>query len=239
MGARSLESPNNSTNHHHLNSTNTKQRHCPTPQCPHSHHLPCQTSISTAAPTPAFHLHMAIFPSCNQCSSSSTSMQRNFITSSSYFSIIFWACRGCNPAADLGLLLILAGDVETNPGPDDTNKCYICSYPIKKNQKPLACSFHGCTNKSHKQFKCSDMKPGTDPTEWVCNQHSDDDILLESVRQIELSSGTKPSCLCDSCGSVLNLQLLRGWLPKQEPFHMQRYLKIQSDRCVEVQGSPL
>jgi hypothetical protein len=131
-------------------------------------------------------------------------MQHNFSTSR-FFSIVFWACRGCNPAADLGFLLILAGDVETNPGPDIINKCYTCGYPFKKNQNPLVCSFNGCTNKSHKQTKCSDTKAGSDTTEWICNQHSDDDVLLESVRLIELPSDAEPPRQCDSCGSALRI----------------------------------
>ena len=35
---------------------------------------------------------------------------------------VFWACRPCGPAGWLALLLTKAGDVETNPGPDNTKQ---------------------------------------------------------------------------------------------------------------------
>ena len=47
---------------------------------------------------------------------------------------VFWACRSCEPAGCLALLLTKAGDVETNPGPTTLNKqvwiCDICHKQI-------------------------------------------------------------------------------------------------------------
>ena len=46
----------------------------------------------------------------------------------------FWASRPCGPAGWLALLLIKAGDVETNPGPTNTHKQFwICDIIYKDN----------------------------------------------------------------------------------------------------------
>ena len=55
-------------------------------------------------------------------------------------STVFWASRSCEPAGWLALLLIKAGDVETNPGPTTTHKqvwiCDICRKQIHcRNQR--------------------------------------------------------------------------------------------------------
>ena len=59
-------------------------------------------------------------------------------------SIVFWAGRPNGPAGWLALLLLKAGDVETNPGPKHTRTqvwiCDICHREITRKQTSLRCN---------------------------------------------------------------------------------------------------
>ena len=56
----------------------------------------------------------------------------------------FWAGRPSGPAGWLALLLLKAGDVETNPGPKHTRTqvwiCDICHREINRKQTSLRCN---------------------------------------------------------------------------------------------------
>ena len=59
-------------------------------------------------------------------------------------STVFWAGRPSGPADWLALLLLKAGDVETNPGPKHTSTqvwiCDICHREITRKQTSLRCN---------------------------------------------------------------------------------------------------
>ena len=59
-------------------------------------------------------------------------------------STVFWAGRPSGPAGWLALLLLKAGDVETNPGPKHTRTqvwiCDICHREITRKQISLRCN---------------------------------------------------------------------------------------------------
>lgn len=60
-------------------------------------------------------------------------------------------------------LLIIAGDIENNPG----SPCNGCSKPIRANQSHLTCL--QCNAVSHKQEKCSGLsRKEQDKGEWTC-----------------------------------------------------------------------
>ena len=59
----------------------------------------------------------------------------------------FLSSRGHQPASDLRMLLLMAGDVERNPGP---GTCVACPAPVRRNQPPAKCS--ECGEERH--LKC-------------------------------------------------------------------------------------
>ena len=69
----------------------------------------------------------------------------------------------------LPILLIRAGDVELNPGPDG-NDCYKCQKPLmKRKDVVIAAICITCGNKSHKGPECSGVKKGKlNEATWKC-----------------------------------------------------------------------
>ena len=69
------------------------------------------------------------------------------------------------------LSLIIAGDVESNPGPTNSQNqrepCNICGKPTRNN--PMVCATTGCANKSHKS--CSGVSRYRANPEWHCHDH--------------------------------------------------------------------
>ena len=71
--------------------------------------------------------------------------QENLDHSNGGPSTVFWASRQCGPAVWLAMLLIKAGDAETNPGPTITRKqvwiCDICYRQIQvRKQISIRCN---------------------------------------------------------------------------------------------------
>ena len=72
-----------------------------------------------------------------------------------YFTTSIWSYKqergiSLRPRSALTILLILAGDIETCPGP--CLKCNCCSKTIRKNQAVGCCLI--CDNKHHMIMKC-------------------------------------------------------------------------------------
>ncbi len=63
---------------------------------------------------------------------------------------VFSRIGHASPAV-VSLLLLLAGDVETNPGPS----CYACGKDFRQPDTPLSCHAQQCGERSHIQTRCS------------------------------------------------------------------------------------
>ena len=76
----------------------------------------------------------------------------------------------------LHLIIMQAGDIESNPGP-------YCEAPVCKKKiysgNPLTCHYDGCNLQCHEQFKCSGIKRRTKNVNWFCTTHRPDDFLAE------------------------------------------------------------
>ncbi len=65
----------------------------------------------------------------------------------------FFSRVGDAPPALVSLLLLLAGDVETNPGPSR----YACGQNFRQSDTPLVCLTPGYGIQPHKQTRCSSL----------------------------------------------------------------------------------
>ena len=75
----------------------------------------------------------------------------------------FCVTKGVNPAYDPWIFLIVAGDVEQNPGP----VCVVCSRGVRAGQTPLRCA--GCGVECHRQRACSGLSRGAQSVgRWHC-----------------------------------------------------------------------
>ena len=83
-----------------------------------------------------------------------------------------WASRPCGPAGWLAMLLIKAGDVETNPGPTTTRKqvwiCDICHRQIQL-RKPISIRCNIIEHWAHLRWPGIRLSQYTDT--WTCHQH--------------------------------------------------------------------
>ncbi len=70
---------------------------------------------------------------------------------------------GASPAVD-SLLLLLAGDVETNPGPS----CYACGKNFRHSDTPINSYAQDCGVRSHKQTRCSGAPRSQQSLPWYC-----------------------------------------------------------------------
>ena len=85
---------------------------------------------------------------------------------------MFFISGGHQPASDLRFLLMMAGDVERNPGPTFTpgRDCEECKKKIRVGTTPISCATPNCIavcHNSHGKEKTA--------SSWRCGQHRDDD----------------------------------------------------------------
>ncbi len=78
-----------------------------------------------------------------------------------------------SPAAT-SLLLLLAADVETNPGPS----CYACGQNFRQSDTPLNCHTLDCGLRSNKQTRCSGAPRFQQSLPWHCPTHGDPGLQL-------------------------------------------------------------
>ncbi len=69
--------------------------------------------------------------------------------------------------AAASLLLLLAGDVETNPGPSR----YACGRNFRQSDTPLNCHAQDCGVRSHKQTRRSGVPRSQQSLPWYCPTH--------------------------------------------------------------------
>ncbi len=79
----------------------------------------------------------------------------------------FFSKVGDAPPDAASLLLLLAGDVETNPGPS----CYACGQNFRQSDTRLNCHAQGCGVRSHKQTRCSGVPRSQQSLPWYCPIH--------------------------------------------------------------------
>ncbi len=94
-------------------------------------------------------------------------------------SIAVFSLRGDASPAVVSLLLLLAGDIELNPGPN----CYACRKIIRRGMDSLQCQFNSCANGSHKQLSCSGFHRSKLTHPWRCPPHGGPALLTEQPRQ--------------------------------------------------------
>ncbi len=82
-------------------------------------------------------------------------------------SITVFSLRGDAFPAVVSLLLLLAGDIKLNPGPN----CYTCRKPNLRGMDYLQCQANSCTNGSHKQLRCSGFHRSQQTHPWRCPPH--------------------------------------------------------------------
>ncbi len=71
------------------------------------------------------------------------------------------------PPAVASLLLLLAGDVETNPGPS----CYVCGQNFRQSDTPLTSHTPDYVIRTHKQTRCSGVPRSQQSLSWHCSTH--------------------------------------------------------------------
>ena len=89
-------------------------------------------------------------------------------------STVVWAGRPSGPAAWLALLLLKAGDVETNPGPKHTRTqvwiCDICHREI--NRKQTSVTSLRCNHSEHwVHLRCAHIRVDQYTDTWICHLH--------------------------------------------------------------------
>ena len=96
-----------------------------------------------------------------------------------YATTVFLEAGEQDPAAVLRLLILLAGDIESNPGPaTPTRKCDKCSKAIRKppadrpSSQPLRCKQPDCDNVCHRTKTCSGISRYSSKPQWLCKLHN-------------------------------------------------------------------
>ena len=86
-------------------------------------------------------------------------------------STVFWAGRPSGPAGWLALLLLKAGDVETNPGPKHTRTqvwiCDVCHREITRKQTSLRCNH----SEHWVHLRCAHIRVDQYTDTWICHLH--------------------------------------------------------------------
>ncbi len=122
---------------------------------------------SPHTPPPRFGVMFAVFP-CRPRQPSSEGMnvtdQKSIIPG--YGSPTTFSRVG-NASPVVASLLLLSGDVETNPGP----RCYACGQNIRQSDTALACHTPACGATTHKQTRCSDLPCAQQSLPWHCPTH--------------------------------------------------------------------
>ena len=135
-------------------------------------------------------------PSATQCNF----QQLPFTTSAG-----FLGSGGQNSAFDSRFLLILAGDVEENPGPkiQQKRRCYPCSKTIRVDHDDVKCCSPGCHNISHKSPKCTRISRYKPKDNWICDDHNTN---IAAAQAPEAESDTAPRkkryCSQKGCGII-------------------------------------
>ena len=87
------------------------------------------------------------------------------------FSTVYWADRPNGPTGWLALLLLNAGDVETNPGPKHTRTqvwiCDICHREINRKQTSLRCNH----SEHWVHLRCAHIRVDQYTDTWICHLH--------------------------------------------------------------------
>ena len=85
---------------------------------------------------------------------------------------VFWASRPCGSAGWLALILIKAGDVETNPGPTTTHKpVWICNICYKQIHCIKLMSIR-CNMIEHwVHLRCAGIRLAQHTDSWTCHLH--------------------------------------------------------------------
>ena len=87
-------------------------------------------------------------------------------------SIVFGAGRPSGPASWLALLLLKASDVETNPGPNHTQKqvwiCDICHTEIHRKQPSVRCNH----SEHWVHLRCAEIRLDQYTDTWICHLHT-------------------------------------------------------------------
>ena len=117
---------------------------------------------------------------------------------------------------DLRKLLMLAGDVELNPGPI----CDCCSRTIAVNilTKAWQCSHEGCENRCHKGHKCSfngSTLNHDGQSMWTCKLHRGP--VSDQPEGLPGEEGPNQKVSCDSCTNTLYPYLLKTALKCSHP----------------------
>ncbi len=113
-------------------------------------------------------------------------------------SIAVFSLRGDIIPAVVSLLLLLAGDIELNPGPS----CNPCRKPIRRGMDYLRCQANACTSGLHKQLR---LPQASDHTSKRLPPVADDQLMeMSRIR----GPGTPhraqtTSTICDSCQQLL------------------------------------
>ncbi len=90
-------------------------------------------------------------------------------------SIAVFSLRWAAFPAVVSLLLLLAGHIGLNPGPD----CNACRKPIRRGMDSLRFQATSCTNGSHKQLRCSGFHRSQLTNPWRCPPHGAPTRLTE------------------------------------------------------------
>ncbi len=80
--------------------------------------------------------------------------------------IVFSKEGDASPTAT-SLLLLLARDVETNPGPC----CFALGQNFRQSDTPLNCHAQDCGVRPHKQTRCSGVARSQQSLPWYCQTH--------------------------------------------------------------------
>ena len=109
----------------------------------------------------------------------------------------------------LRLVLLLSGDVEQNPGPNNGDICAACGISFRRGASPLLCSF-GCGRACHKQVTCSGLPRSRQGTgAWVCLPCRQGSGASQVVNPTPVVAGTRAPTItpvnrkCPSCSAYL------------------------------------
>ena len=141
----------------------------------------------------------------------------------------FLRSGGIVSAIDLRFLLLRAGDVESNPGPE----CISCGQPTR--QVPLSCTVESCDKVAHSQRVCSGIRGKGKKDLGRCPEHREtvdqpcDQCGSGCERKKPGDRGPR-ACVVAGCDKVCH----RG----QKCSKISRYDKYQDWTCRVHRGSP-
>jgi hypothetical protein len=107
----------------------------------------------------------------------------------------------------LKLLLLIAGDVETNPGPTNPEVCNWCTKKMSDPKKGLKCA--RCDNVCHKWEKCSKINRSSEDKQWICSEHGvlpEEQLKKNCHSCVELIKARTDYLQCSTCSNGLHKQ---------------------------------